>query len=42
MDKIKIAFFDAKEYDERSFVEANQDGTLSSGSRMRCRLCLCK
>lgn len=28
MDKIKIAFFDAKEYDERSFAEANQDGTF--------------
>ena len=26
MDKIRIAFFDAKDYDRQSFIDANMDG----------------
>ena len=26
MNKLKIAFFDAKDYDKQSFIESNSDG----------------
>ncbi len=26
MDKIKVAFFDAKDYDKQSFIDANSNG----------------